>query len=293
MPKKATIYDVLVSCPSDVKQFVSILEKTINKFNYLYGKEKDIILRVVYWSKNVYSQYGSSPQKIINHQIVDSADMCVAVFWTKFGTSTDEFGSGTEEEIARIIGMKKQIFLYFLDKPVNPSVIDTTQFSKVIEFKQKYTGLYFNLNNEIELEQKFYEDLVLYFDSIIRGPKIANKKVNKEILWVDDCPENNYYERSILENYGFKFTLALSTEQAMQFLRQNEYGLIISDMKRKEGDQEGYILLEKIRAADFNIPFIIYASMTSELYKKETNARGGQGNTSDPRELIELVIKNT
>lgn len=293
MPKKATIYDVLVSCPSDVKQFVRVLEKTINKFNYLYGKEKDIILRVVYWSKNVYSQYGGSPQEIINQQIVDSADMCVAVFCTKFGTSTDDFDSGTEEEITRIINMKKQIFLYFLDKPVSPSQINTEQFSKVLKFQQKYTGIYFSVDDEFKLEQKFYDDLVLYFDSIIRGPKIANKKINKEILWVDDCPENNFYERRILENYGFKFTLALSTEQAMHFLSQNEYGLIISDMKRKEGEQEGYNLLDKIRTADFNIPFIIYASMSNELYKKETIARGGQGNTSDPKELIELIIKNT
>lgn len=293
MPKKATIYDVLVSCPSDVKQFVRVLEKTINKFNYLYGKEKDIILRVVYWSKNVYSQYGGSPQEIINQQIVDSADMCVAVFWTKFGTSTDDFDSGTEEEITRIINMKKQIFLYFLDKPVSPYQINTEQFLKILKFQQKYTGIYFSVDDEFKLEQKFYDDLVLYFDSIIRGPKIANKKINKEILWVDDCPENNCYERRILENYGFKFTLALSTEQAMQFLSQNEYGLIISDMKRKEGEQEGYNLLDKIRKADFNIPFIIYASMSNELYKKETIARGGQGNTSDPKELIELIIKNT
>jgi DNA-binding NtrC family response regulator len=38
---------------------------------------------------------------------------------------------------------------------------------------------------------------------------------------------------------------------------KNHYALIISDMGRKEGKKEGYVLLEKVREINTDIPFII------------------------------------
>lgn len=42
-------------------------------------------------------------------------------------------------------------------------------------------------------------------------------------------------------------------------MKHNKFALIISDMGRKEGIREGYVLLEEIRKMDKKIPFIIYA----------------------------------
>lgn len=33
----------------------------------------------------------------------------VAIFWTKFGTPTDKYGSGTEEEIEEMLSSNKQV----------------------------------------------------------------------------------------------------------------------------------------------------------------------------------------
>ena len=41
--------------------------------------------------------------------------------------------------------------------------------------------------------------------------------------------------------------MALSTKEALEILKNNKYAVIISDMKRKESDKEGYILLDEIR----------------------------------------------
>jgi hypothetical protein len=41
---------------------------------------------------------------------------------------------------------------------------------------------------------------------------------HNQILWVDDRPENNVYERQAMESMGLQFTLALSTSEALDVL---------------------------------------------------------------------------
>jgi PleD family two-component response regulator len=67
------------------------------------------------------------------------------------------------------------------------------------------------------------------------------------ILWIDDRPDNNTYERQAFEAMGLRFTLALSTDEAFEHLSQNKYAAIISDMGRREGPREGYALLDRLR----------------------------------------------
>lgn len=61
-----------------------------------------------------------------------------AIFWTRFGTPTDKYGSGTEEEIEEMLSAGKQVFMYFLDAPKNPSKVDMEQYKKLENFKEKY-----------------------------------------------------------------------------------------------------------------------------------------------------------
>lgn len=294
MPSKITVYDLLISCPSDVSEYVDMLEKEIIHFNNFYGRSNNVIVRTRHWSKDSYSEFGNHPQKLLNKQIVDSSDIALGVFWTRFGTPTESYGSGTEEEIERMLSMGKQVFLYFLDKPVHLSKFYPEQYKKIQAFMDahKNEGIFFNVPDERALVTKFRENLELYFDSIIRGTEFKKSSGKKEILWVDDRPENNVYERNTLEQYGLTFTLALSTLQALHCMEHNKFALIISDMGRKEGNREGYVLLDAIRKTNKEIPFIIYADSRKQEHVNETLKRGGQGCTNSPAELIDLVIKN-
>lgn len=294
MPNNIIVYDLLISCPSDVAEYVDMLEKEVLHFNNFFGRSNNIIVRTRHWSKDSYSEFGNPPQELLNKQIVDSSDLALGVFWTRFGTPKENYGSGTEEEIERMLAMGKQVFLYFLDKPVCPSQINQEQYKKIQTFmnKHKNEGIFFSVPDEKTLANKFRENLELYFDSIIRGAEFKKNSGKKEILWVDDRPENNVYERNTLEQYGLIFTLALSTQQALHCMKHKDFALIISDMGRKEGKHEGYVLLDAIRKNDKKIPFIIYAGSKKQEHKNETLKRGGQGCTNSPSELIDLVIKN-
>ena len=111
------------------------------------------------------------------------------------------------------------------------------------------------------------------------------------ILWVDDRPENNVYERKAFEALGLSFSLALSTDEALALLRGNRFGAVISDMGRREGLREGYVLLEAIRGEGIETPFFIYAGSNLPEHKREAADRGAQGSTNNPEELFRMVTR--
>ncbi len=294
MPKMITVYDLLLSCPSDVSQYIDTLVESVNQFNNHFGRNNIIIIRTRYWSKDVYSEFGKHPQELLNKQIVDTSDMSVAIFWTRFGTKTESYCSGTEEEIERLLALEKQVFLYFLNKPLPPSEVDPEQYKQITAFmnKHKNDGIYFTVPDEKALANKFQENLVLYFSSLLNGAEFSKKSGKRNILWVDDRPENCVYERNILENYGLVFSLALSTRQALQLMEHNDFSVVISDMGRKEGPYEGYTLLKAIRDKNIETPYLIYSNSHKQEHIRLAIERGAQGCTDSASELIQMVLKN-
>jgi CheY-like chemotaxis protein len=117
----------------------------------------------------------------------------------------------------------------------------------------------------------------------------TTSEIPNTILWVDDRPDNNVYEREALSLIGFKFDLALSTTEGLKLLKKNKYVAVISDMGRVEGPKEGYILLKEVRKFDREIPFFIYAGSNLPEHKKEALEKGAQGSTNLSFELIDLI----
>jgi CheY-like chemotaxis protein len=113
----------------------------------------------------------------------------------------------------------------------------------------------------------------------------------RRILWVDDRPDNNTYERQVFESLGLTFDLALSTSEALERLSSSRYGAIISDMGRREGPREGYRLLDAVRSFDIITPFFIYASSNAPEHRQEAAEHGAQGSTNRANELVDMVTR--
>lgn len=124
-------------------------------------------------------------------------------------------------------------------------------------------------------------------------PNVTSKrdKWRNRILWVDDRPENNIFERQAFEALGITFTLALSTKEAIQKLGEKKYAAIISDMGRREGPREGYVLLDLLRAEGDNTPLFFYSSSNDPEHTREALAHGAQGNTNHPQVLFDMVTR--
>jgi CheY-like chemotaxis protein len=111
------------------------------------------------------------------------------------------------------------------------------------------------------------------------------------VLWVDDRPDNNIHERQAFEAMGLRFTLALSTNEALEQLSKQRFAAIISDMSRREGPREGYVLLDALRQRNNQTPFFIYAGSHAPEHKREILEHGGQDCTNNARELFQIVTK--
>lgn len=172
-----TQYDLLISCPGDIKEEIEVINRTVQKFNDQFSDTLGISIRTRHWSKNSYPQSGGKPQALLNEQFVKKCDAAVALFWTRFGTPTDEYGSGTEEEIEIMLDAGKQVFLYFSEKPISPSKIDSEGYKKVQALKQKYNGIYFSYCTAEDFENSFYAHLTQYFLSV---KAVADAKLHRK-----------------------------------------------------------------------------------------------------------------
>lgn len=112
------------------------------------------------------------------------------------------------------------------------------------------------------------------------------------ILWVDDRPDNNTYERKAFEAMGINFVLSETTDDALKQLKSRKFATVISDMGRREGPREGYVLLDALRAFDKTTPLFFYASSNAKEHKEETARHGGQGCTNNAQELFRIVMNS-
>jgi CheY-like chemotaxis protein len=123
--------------------------------------------------------------------------------------------------------------------------------------------------------------------------EMLREKLNpRKVLWVDDNPDNNIWERQALESYGVEFTLAQSTAEAVQkWQDKGPFTAIISDMGRVGDAQAGYTLLSIVREAPILVPYFIYtAANHEESLSHDAKVRGTQGLTSDPDTLVAMVV---
>ncbi|NTU50089.1 MAG: response regulator [Desulfobulbaceae bacterium] len=121
-------------------------------------------------------------------------------------------------------------------------------------------------------------------------PRTLRKASRATVLWVDDRPENNLYERQSLQALGVTFVIARSTEEALKNIKNQRFDAIISDMGRPPDDRAGYTLLKQLRANGDQTPYVIYAGSNAPEHKAEARKNGALGSTNRAAELFEYVL---
>lgn len=129
------------------------------------------------------------------------------------------------------------------------------------------------------------------------SPRAMRRLSRASVLWVDDRPSINVYERSALEELGIDVTISKSTADALSNVRANQYDAIISDMGRPDDSRAGYTLLAALsemrkRGEIARVPpFIIYSGDGSRPdHQAEAKVKGAFGSTNNPSELFRLVL---
>ena len=174
LSKNIIRYDLLISCPGDVQNEISLIKESVEEFNEKFSDTLGVMVQPRHWKSSSFSQSGNKPQELLNEQFVVGCDAAVAVFWTRFGTPTDKYESGTEEEIEIMLDAGKQVFMYFSEKAVSPSNLDIEQYEKIKKFKEKYKdrGIFF----------QYYKGLYRYFILKKQKEEYENQNVPNLIL---------------------------------------------------------------------------------------------------------------
>lgn len=211
MPKNIVKYDLLISCPGDIQNEIDLIKECVEEFNEKFSDTLGVMVQTRHWKSSAYAQSGGKPQELLNEQFVKDCDAAVAVFWTRFGTPTDKYGSGTEEEIEIMLEAKKQVFMYFCEKAISPSSLNFEQYEKIKKFKEKYLdrGTYFQYSTDEEFRKLCFSHLTKYFLGRKQMEENNNQKVpNLIVRGISN--ENAIEEVACIQKFKIEDSLSIS-----------------------------------------------------------------------------------
>jgi CheY-like chemotaxis protein len=107
------------------------------------------------------------------------------------------------------------------------------------------------------------------------------------ILWVDDNPANNAWERAMLRDFGVDVTAVRKTESALDCVEAQEFDLVVSDVSRGGIANEGLRALPSIKALAPHTRVIFYVG---ETRKDISTPVGAFGITNHPEEPLRLIL---
>ncbi len=136
MSYKAKVIEVMIATPGDVLEERRLIRDVVYEWNYLHSQDKDLVLLPVGWESHASPSMGDRPQAIINKQVLKDCDLLIAAFWTRLGTPTGKFASGTVEEIEEHLKAGKPAMLYFCTKPVTLDKAAEKQRQALLAFKE-------------------------------------------------------------------------------------------------------------------------------------------------------------
>lgn len=163
MTFQANALRVMIASPGDVTEERKAVTEEILRWNDANAFARKLVLLPVKWETHSTPQQGNHPQAIINRQLLDYADIMIAIFGTRIGTPTEAYISGTVEEIKTHVAAGKTAKVYFSEVPVPPSSLDPEQYARLQTFRKECqtTGLYATFASVQQLRTDFRHHLDL------------------------------------------------------------------------------------------------------------------------------------
>jgi hypothetical protein len=154
MPIAKTHFRCLLISPGDVQAERDALSEVVVLWNAHEGRCLGVSVELNRWETHTTPALGDRPQEIINKQIVDESDLGIAVFWSRLGTPTGQFPSGSAEEITRLAISKKRVMVYFKTASIPQHA--AKEFQRLEAFKKELlsTGLCEDFNDVQSLREK-------------------------------------------------------------------------------------------------------------------------------------------
>lgn len=138
---KGRFLRIMIGGPGDTEAERRVAQDIIARWNSLHAEENNVALIYKHWTSHVVPLMGERPQAQVNEQLVDKADVLVALFWNRLGMPTGAEISGTVEEIRRMMTHGKPTLVYFNAKPVPQALMGDAkameEFQRLRSFQQE------------------------------------------------------------------------------------------------------------------------------------------------------------
>ena len=153
MSFRARIFNVMIVSPSDVAAERVTVRELLFEWNIVNAQRRKLVLLPTGWDTHSSPATGKAPQKVINEQVLANADLVVGIFWTRLGTATDDYPSGSVEEVEEHVKAGRPAMLYFSSAPVRMESVDQKQWESLQAFKESWRtrGLYETLRRPRQL----------------------------------------------------------------------------------------------------------------------------------------------
>lgn len=173
MAKSILEYRCLLISPSDVEKEREALEEVVKNWNAHIGNALGARVELVRWERHSIPEIGSPPQKIINKQLLDNCDLGVAIFWSRLGTPTDRYASGSVEEIYELSERGCPVVVYFSNQDIPQVNLKDDQFKSLSKVKTEFlqTGLIAFYNDIYHLRDQFQLHLTSQISKLISRDK--------------------------------------------------------------------------------------------------------------------------
>lgn len=256
---QANCYNVMIVSPSDVSKEREMVKDVLYRWNELNSRFHNIVFSVLGYDINAHADSGIHPQESLNHQLLEQADLIIAIFWTKLGTPTIEYSSGSVEEISKHIKQGKKALIYFSNKTVDPRNIDSEQYKNLQEYKKSIQEMAFykEFSFEDEFKELLNDEIQLIANELSQEnsfsqPSNTISEIEKQILL--SITKNGYLYFVKLAN-GINLNGELINEiRTIAFINEaiddlEEQGLIIPRSPKREIfdlSAEGFRVIDQI-----------------------------------------------
>lgn len=149
MTFSATVVQVFIASPSDTTSSRDAIERALSRWNASRAESDNLVILPRRYETSAVPQMGNDGQQVINKQLVESADIVIAVFANKLGSATPRSVSGTVEEIKEAHAAGKKVHVYFSEAPVPREYMN--QVAELEKYKAEFQGLYGTYTDDSDL----------------------------------------------------------------------------------------------------------------------------------------------
>lgn len=181
------IFNIMVGSPGDVTHIAKRAIECINNWNILNSYDKSIALVPHHWTSSSYPSLRKPAQAHIDDILVERSDALVAIFGSRLGTPTNNYISGTVEEIEKHRAAEKPVMVFF-SETLDFSQ-DVEQLKNLQEYRNQLSGLYETYNGIDDFEKKFSAKLHLQIQNEFQplvSESVSNSKGQETISFSEE-----------------------------------------------------------------------------------------------------------